>query len=134
MSLLYDFTVFSWILQIAFLEMSGTLLATCDTSAEVAGVTSPLHWRVAGINITYMAVGTLVYFLIAVIADYALSSSWFRALVFRTSQSSTLATTPSKAARALDDDVIAEQQRVLTGLDINQDALSLKVGMHGTVP
>ncbi len=86
-------------------------MATCDNSAlSVAeqGITSPLHWRVVGINITYMAVGTVVYFTIAVLADYTLSSSWYRALMYRLGRK-----TPPVSVRVEDSDVIDERNRVL---------------------
>ncbi len=104
-------------------------MATCSRSAYEAqqyGVTSPLHWRVAGINIAYMAAGTAVYFGIAVLIDYTLSSSWYRSVVFRFGRLPVPVST-----RAEDDDVCAERERVLhsaaAGEALSGDAVSIRV-------
>ena len=107
-------------------------MATCNRdlySVDLLGVTSPLHWRVAGINMAYMAVCAVCYFMIAVLIDYTLSSSWYRALAFRLSQLPQASPTTS----FLDDDVLFESDRVINPLDAlsnrayKDDVVTLKV-------
>ena len=114
--------------------MSGTILASCKGDAIEAGISSNFHLRIVGINITYMTVGTVVYFTIAVLADYTLSSSWYRALMYRLGRK-----TPPVSTRVEDSDVIDERNRVLgvsaglapTVIDASEDVLSLVVSGVG---
>ncbi len=107
--------------------MSQTLLATCETSAATAGISSPLHWRVTGINITYMVVTTVVYMTIAIVADFTLSSSCWRRLKYRANRHYGSKALPVESRAAVESDVATERERVSNLSLKDRDALSILV-------
>ena len=107
--LLPPFCLGNGLTQLSFCQdFSGSGEVMCPTSFFSVELKRPLDFDVAGLNILYLGVETVVYFLICLLIEVGLTFPAVASLFDRVRD-------PGHAADELDSDVVAEADRVLSG-------------------
>jgi hypothetical protein len=86
----------------------------------------PMSMKVCGINVLYMGVSAVCYFVMAILIDFSLSSPWIRRF-FMTSCARLTTHAESTPIVDEDDDVAAERADILNGKVEADDVFVLKV-------
>jgi hypothetical protein len=84
-----------------------------------------LDMKAVGLNVTYLAVLSVAYFLIAVIVDFSIANPWLRRRILGIKMPRAFATSSPVVSPHEDVDVAAERARVAQGGDPS-DVLTLK--------